>query len=334
LTEEKIAFVWFQVLTEILIQMPQLPTAKEEMLEEWRRACDIGHDDTKLINEFRSDYTPEQAIRWYTRNTFLYRSLNQALRSENIDNIYKFRLFIVDLHRQLTETFQSSVPTEQVLTVYRGQRMTKVEVEKLRNNLHGLISMNSFISTSVNETITRTFLKPKNQEQQETTVGVLFKMTLRNDIAQQTKKPFADIRKFSVYSHEEEILLSMGTVFRIDKIEQHPPDFYYFDLTMCTANIDHQVSIKRSYIHIYFLLFNTVLTTILNPYTRNILLSDPYSDEVQFQLRNKLISRFERFSVVFILASGTIRLYHKRNILFRENWLLHIWEVSRLYVLF
>jgi hypothetical protein len=34
MTEEKVAFVWFQVLTKILIQMPQLPTARDEMIEQ------------------------------------------------------------------------------------------------------------------------------------------------------------------------------------------------------------------------------------------------------------------------------------------------------------
>ncbi|CAF1411242.1 unnamed protein product [Adineta steineri] len=240
LTEEKVAFVWFQVITEILVQMPQLPTAKEEILEAWRQACDTQHDETHLINEFRQNYTPEEAFRWYTRDTYLYKSLNQALRFENIDRIYKFRFFIVDLHRQLTREFQSFVYAKEIFTVYRGQRMTKDEMEKLRHNLHGLVSMNRFFSTTVNEQVTRNFLTAKTLGQQQTTVAVLWKMVLRSDIARQSQKPFADIQKFSAFSNEAEILLSMGTVFRIDKIEQHSPDFYCFDLTMCTGNIDRQ----------------------------------------------------------------------------------------------
>ncbi|CAF3700065.1 unnamed protein product, partial [Rotaria sp. Silwood1] len=240
LTEEKVAFVWFQMLTEILVQMPQLPTARDEMLEEWHQACRTGDEETNIINDFRHNYDPTKALYWYTRDTHLYRLLNKALRTENVDNIYKFRFFIVDLHRQLSELFQSSIPMNHVLTVYRGQRMTIREVENLRHNHHGLISMNSFISTSVSKQVTQGFLAAPKKEEQEKTVAVLFKMTISANIARQTNKPFADIRKFSSFSKEEEILLSMGTIFRIDKIEQHSSDSFYFELTMCMGNTDPQ----------------------------------------------------------------------------------------------
>ncbi|CAF1454854.1 unnamed protein product [Rotaria sordida] len=240
LTEEKVAFVWFQILTEILVQMPQLPTARNEMLEEWRQACRTGRDETNIIKDFCRNYNPTKALYWYTRNTHLYKLLNKALRTENIDNIYKFRFFIVDLYRQLNELFQSSIPMNHVLIVYRGQRMTIREVENLCRNHHGLISMNSFISTSVNKKITQGFLAVLKKEEQEKTVAVLFKMTISANIAQQTNKPFADIRKFSSFPKEEEILLSMGTIFRIDKIEQNSSDSFYFELTMCMGNTDPQ----------------------------------------------------------------------------------------------
>jgi hypothetical protein len=253
MTEEKVAFVWFQVLTKILIQMPQLPTARDEMIEQWRQVRNPRRDETTFINEFLRDYNPKRALYWYTRQTLLYELLNRTLRSENIDNIYKFRMFIVDLHCQLSDLFQSSASVEQVLTVYRGQRMTVREVEKLRSNLDGLISMNSFVSTSVSEAAATRFLLQPSREQHETTVRVLFKMTIRGDVAEQTDKPFADIRAFSSFPKEEEILLSMGTVFHIDRIDQRSPDYYYFELTMCAANTDPQVSINRIYILVNFL---------------------------------------------------------------------------------
>ncbi|CAF3464339.1 unnamed protein product [Rotaria sp. Silwood1] len=240
LTEEKVAFVWFQILTEILVKMPQLPTARDEMLEQWRQACSTGRNETNIIKNFCRDYNPKKALYWYTRNTHLYKLLNKSLRTENVDNIYKFRFFIADLHRQLTELFQSSKPMNHVMTVYRGQRMTMREIENLRRNHHGLISMNSFISTSVSRKVTERFLARSNTSEQEKTAAVLFKMTISADIARQTEKPFVDIRNFSSFPQEEEILLSMGTIFRIDEIEQSSPDSFYFELTMCIGNTDPQ----------------------------------------------------------------------------------------------
>lgn len=245
LTEEKIAFVWFQILIEILIKMPQLPTARKEIIEQWLQSCVSDVKEHTIIDEFRDNYESKRALYWYTRPGRLYVLLNKALRSENIDNIYIFRMFIVDLHHQLKELFQASYSVKQVLTVYRGQYMTVREIKKLDGQHNSLISMNSFVSTSESETVAHKFISKPPANQQEPTVKVLFIMTIRGDIAQETNKPFADIRSVSRYPKEQEILLSMGTVFRIDKTAQQDPDFYCIYLTMCSANIDPHVSINR-----------------------------------------------------------------------------------------
>ena len=52
-----------------------------------------------LIEEFRGNYDPSLAIRWYTRPCFLYSMLNQALRTVDLDIILKMAFFIRDLHR-------------------------------------------------------------------------------------------------------------------------------------------------------------------------------------------------------------------------------------------
>ncbi len=41
------------------------------------------NDNLSVINkikEFKENYTPEQAIKWYTRDTFVFRVLNKAFR--------------------------------------------------------------------------------------------------------------------------------------------------------------------------------------------------------------------------------------------------------------
>jgi hypothetical protein len=38
---------------------------------------------------------------WYTRDSFLYRVVNMALRSKNIVIIWKFRFIIQDIYQQL-----------------------------------------------------------------------------------------------------------------------------------------------------------------------------------------------------------------------------------------
>ncbi|CAF4389186.1 unnamed protein product, partial [Adineta steineri] len=54
------------------------------------------------IDEFERRYQSNQdAAKWYTADSFLYRLLNQVLRTEAIDPIFKFRYYIQDLHNQL-----------------------------------------------------------------------------------------------------------------------------------------------------------------------------------------------------------------------------------------
>jgi hypothetical protein len=102
--------------------------------------------------------------------------------------------------------------------------------------------MNSFVSTTANRERTRFFLEKQNQ--QAGTVGVLFILTLDVELAREANKPFADIRSRSYYPREEEVLLSMGTVFRIDKINQQSAELWHVTATMCPTFDDPQVSIE------------------------------------------------------------------------------------------
>ena len=73
-------------------------------------------NELNVIKEFTENYTSDQAIHWYTRDSFLYRLLNKALRSQNIDIIFKFRLIIADVYKQLNELFEAQYPIASVLS--------------------------------------------------------------------------------------------------------------------------------------------------------------------------------------------------------------------------
>ena len=57
-----------------------------------------------MIDEFEEEYSEEYALWWYTRDTFLFRELNKALRFQNIDWLFQFRFFIHDMHKLLKTT--------------------------------------------------------------------------------------------------------------------------------------------------------------------------------------------------------------------------------------
>ncbi|CAF3309933.1 unnamed protein product, partial [Rotaria sp. Silwood2] len=101
LSDEHTSFIWFQLLIEMLICMPDTDDAKTEMINECRLCYKNNNSELKKIESFEKTYCLENTIDWYTKDSFVYRLLNKALRTENIDIIFKFRFFIKYLHHNL-----------------------------------------------------------------------------------------------------------------------------------------------------------------------------------------------------------------------------------------
>lgn len=76
----------------------RIPTTEKEMMEFCRKKCAQNKSDINTIEEFEEYYEASNAVFWYTRDTFLYRLLNQALREQDIDTLYALRYFIKDVH--------------------------------------------------------------------------------------------------------------------------------------------------------------------------------------------------------------------------------------------
>jgi len=64
------------------------------LIEEARRLYTNNQFSLDVIDEFEREYQSKDAIKWYTRDSFVYRSVNLALRSQNPDIIYKYRFFL------------------------------------------------------------------------------------------------------------------------------------------------------------------------------------------------------------------------------------------------
>ncbi|CAF1469955.1 unnamed protein product, partial [Didymodactylos carnosus] len=77
-----------------------------------------------------------------------YHLLNKALRTLDIDLLYLLGFFIRDLREQL-EQYRSPSP----IRIYRTQLMSKTEVQQLDNFRGQLISMNSFLSTTLDREV-------------------------------------------------------------------------------------------------------------------------------------------------------------------------------------
>jgi hypothetical protein len=63
------------------------------MINECRLCYENDLIEQDKIKDLEENYSVNEAISWYTIDSFLFRILNKAFRTENIDIIFKFRFF-------------------------------------------------------------------------------------------------------------------------------------------------------------------------------------------------------------------------------------------------
>ncbi|CAF1122140.1 unnamed protein product [Adineta steineri] len=223
-------FLQTQLLIACLVKMKTTPRDKNEFLLQCREIYKDNPKQLKIIDEFEQDYADEYSLWWYSRETFIYRLLNKALRIQNIDFLFLFRFFIRDIEQQLYEN-QYLLP----IRVYRGQLMSSDELNILKKSQNKLISINSFLSTSCNRQIALFFLgsSPYN----DTYERVLFEIDA--DPSKDGVKPFADLSKFS-YFPEGEFLMTLGSVFYLKNIYLGENHIWHIEMDLY-GNIDYDL---------------------------------------------------------------------------------------------
>ena len=224
-------FVFSQVLIDCLLRLKSTDIDKNELID----CCQIEYQGNEIelnnLREFQAKYSSDKALWWYTRESFFYKILNAALRTQNIHMIFLFRAFIGDMSRQLQKK-QANHP----LRVYRSQLMSTEEIRNLKQHINQLISVNSFFSTT-RERDTALFLlgNPTSQVDLE---RVLFEIDADPKII--TTKPFADISGQSYFPSESEVLFMLGSIFRLENIHCNDEGIWIMRMTLCNDN-DHDL---------------------------------------------------------------------------------------------
>ena len=205
----------YLLFIELFKQMPQTKQAKEIVLNKCKDYYRRQNKELEKIDVFRSTYTANQAINWYTEDCFVYRLVNQAFRTEDVTLWYLFRFFIIDLCTQL-ENIHREQNIQDCFKLYRGQaRMPTQELENLRFNIGGCILTNAFFSTSKNIEIAQQYIK--DAENSDDFKVVMFEITVNTSHTKSVV--FVDIDQYQQTDGESEVLFNIGSVFRIENIE-------------------------------------------------------------------------------------------------------------------
>jgi tetratricopeptide (TPR) repeat protein len=211
------SFMYTQILKEILLKIEFEGQHIKEYIDYCRDVLAENERELKNVKKFEEQYRDETPIWWYTFECFLYPMLNRALRLMNLDVMIKMGFFIGDLHRHIEQLHSEQFNAHDAgksFTVYRGQGMAKEEFEKMTKTKGGLLSFNSFLSTSKNRNVSLNFAQ--RAATNPDLVGILFVMEIDPN---KSTTPFASIGNVGYYKNkEEEVLFAMNSVFRIRDI--------------------------------------------------------------------------------------------------------------------
>lgn len=209
-------FMWFQLIIEILLRMTAqtLESGFKKLIIMCRKHYENNDSNLSIIKELEDTYNNKNAIWWYSRETFIFRMLNRALRRQDVDILVMFAFLIQDVYQQLKEL---QYRDSQVTYVYRGQLIPITEFERLKNSIGNYISINSFFSTSRSRRLAKSFAKTYNTDTTKT--SVLFEIEADSSLF--SAKPFADITRMSAFGdREQEVLFMLGSIFQIASIER------------------------------------------------------------------------------------------------------------------
>ena len=219
-------FVHSQLLVDCLIRMKSFSSDKNELTLRIQKEYEGNVHGLTILDEFQKQYSPVRAIWWYTKAFFLYRILNKALRIQDIELLFLFRFFIRDIQLQL-EKHRSHLPDH----VYRGQLIAKDELEVLKKSKNQFISINSFLSASVDRQVAYVFVSGFTSSTD--IQAVLFEISIDSQLA--NKKPFANITSLSCFPSEEEVLFMPGSIYRIIDVV-YEGTLWIIRMALCSDN--------------------------------------------------------------------------------------------------
>ncbi|CAF4010241.1 unnamed protein product, partial [Adineta steineri] len=207
------------------------PLSKEAMIMQCRYYYRKDKMEQQKIDEFEKTYSSQDALHWYTRDSFVYRLLNKAMRTRNIEVIHAFRFFIAELHQQIHELHWKQIQEtdRRVTTLYRGQLLPKDELEELKNQIGKKITMNGFLSASSSCSIALFYCG--EGKQCPFFESVFFQIDLPA-YGLDPAMPYCSIAHLSDFEEEHEYLFKFGTIFEVISVETLTEEIWYVQLRL------------------------------------------------------------------------------------------------------
>ncbi len=235
-------FMYSQLLKDILLDMEYDDAARKRFVDFYREQFP-HNNQLALMDEFEKKYCDKDSVWWYTRELGFHFMVNHALRTQNTESIVKMGFFIRDLHRQIKQLHEEQLDYYmESFFLYRGQGLSIADFEMMQKSKGGLMSFNSFLSTSTNIKVSDLYAGGARQNPDLT--GVVFELEINSSIS---STPFAFIGNLSHFNEEKEYLFSMHTIFRICDIEPREDGLWQVKLSLTSDN-DQEMKMLTEYI--------------------------------------------------------------------------------------
>ena len=166
--------------------------------------------------------------------------------------LYKLHFFIKDLYIQLDQFHSLHKPSleSRTFTVYRGLGMPKkVFDETIRQEVNHLLAFDTFFSASLHRDVALNFARNKSNNEDE---SILFEIEIR---AEKLARPFTDVSRLSAVTCEDEILFSIGTVFRIEHVAEGKNDDGIWLVRLVSIE-ENDAQLKNEIKQTHFILLN------------------------------------------------------------------------------
>ncbi|CAF1483194.1 unnamed protein product, partial [Adineta steineri] len=225
------SFMYTQLIKEIVLEIKYNDESRQLFVNFCREYYADNNRMLDTTDQFEREYALHSPIWWYSKETFLYSIINRSLRILDVKIIMKIVFFMHDLHCQIEHLYQEWIDKPNLLTVYRGQIVTQSDFEKLKKGQGGLLSFNSFLSTSTNREVALIFAD--SNESDATTIGIFFEIKINSKIS---STPFISLGNLSHFEEENEILFSMHSIFEIGDIYQINERLWQVELLSTTNN--------------------------------------------------------------------------------------------------
>ncbi|UJR14706.1 hypothetical protein I4U23_001699 [Adineta vaga] len=224
------SFMYTQLIKEIILDIEHDHNARQAFTQFYLKHPNQNDFRSQPLHQFEKYYDRHSPIWWYTKEPFVYSTLNKALRIQDTEMMIKMGFFLRDLHDEIKQRHEEVSHTTKMI-VYRGQGLKATDVEKIRNNKGGLFAFNSFLSTSMDRKVSLMFAESARQNIDMH--GVLFRMEIDSSIS---SAPYVSLCDLSKFGDEEEILFSMHTVFRIGELTKIQDSLWEISLALTSDN--------------------------------------------------------------------------------------------------